>query len=132
MKTYIIDDEDISLYLTKYMLIEEKFSDEITTFLSAEEALLAIQQNLNNGLPRVVFIDLNMPGMNGWEFLDELAPYKTRLKNCCWIYILSSSLDMADAVRAKEYDLVQGFIHKTIDKADIEEIKFKIKEQATW
>ena len=129
MKSYIIDDEAISIYLTKYMLIEEKFSDDITTFDSAEEALEDIKQNLEATLPRIIFIDLNMPGMNGWEFLDELEPYKPQLLNRCWIYILTSSLDLNDAARAKEYELVQGFIHKTIDKEDIKEIKSKLKGQ---
>jgi len=132
MKTYVIDDEEISVYLTKYMLIEENFSEDINTFLSAEEALQELQQNLKIAPPRIIFIDLNMPGMNGWEFLDELVPYKSHMLNHCWIYILTSSLDLNDAARAKEYELVQGFIHKTIDKDDIEEIKSKIKEHATW
>jgi len=130
MKTYIVDDELVSIYLTKHLLIEEGFSDDITTFLSAEEALTGLLQNITENMPQVIFLDLNMPGMNGWEFLDELTSYKEQLPGCCQIYILTSSLDTSDMAKSKKYASVGGFIHKPIDKADIQEIMAHLKQMS--
>ena len=127
MKTYIIDDEEISVYLTKYMLLEEKFSDEIISYHSAEEALPVLLQNIAANEPQIIFLDLNMPGMDGWELLEKLTPHKEKFNNCCQNYILTSSLDLNDTVKAEEYDIVCGFIHKPIDQTDVQEIMARLK-----
>jgi len=129
MKTYIIDDEEISLYLTRFMLVEENFSDDITSFLSAEEALEVLLPDLATTIPQVIFLDLNMPGMNGWEFLDALTPYKEQLLGRCQIYVLTSSLDLNDMAKSKKYELICGFIHKAIGQADIKEILTHLQKQ---
>ena len=128
MKTYIIDDELVSNYLTNHFLVEAGFSNDISTFLSAEEALTSLLENGTEDMPQVIFLDLNMPGMNGWEFLDELISSKKALSGRLLIYILTSSLDTSDMAKAKEYELVGGFIHKPISKADIQQIMAHLKE----
>lgn len=130
MKIFIIDDDNISIYLTIHVLKSAGFSENISSFLSAEEALQALLQKMATDVPQVIFLDLNMPGMNGWEFLEALAPYKQQLLGLCRIYVLTSSLDLSDSAKSEEYELVCGFIHKTIDEADIEVICSSLEEQA--
>ncbi len=66
MKIFIIDDDNISIYLTIHGLKSAGFSENISSFLSAEEALQALLQKMATDVPQVIFLDLNMPGMNGW------------------------------------------------------------------
>lgn len=129
MKTYLIDDDIISNFITEKALSNEQFAEEIVPFLSAEEALESLLQDMPDQSPDVIFLDLNMPGMNGWGFLNALSPYKDELKDKCRIYILTSSLDTADTARSTEYELVHGLLHKPIDHQDIRTVKQELKQQ---
>jgi CheY-like chemotaxis protein len=124
MKVFIIDDDELSTFLTKHWLVREGLCEEVQAFISAEEALATLQQCPDLLLPQVIFLDLNMPVMSGWEFLDALAPERERLKDRIRIYILTSSLDLHDEARSKDYDLVAAFIHKPIKPEDIQLIRF--------
>lgn len=95
MKTYLIDDDNLAIYLTEHLLRAEGFSNCICTFQSAREALDKLVGKKQR-VPQVVFLDLNMPVMDGWQFLDALAPYQEALRGNCHIYILTSSLALKD------------------------------------
>jgi CheY-like chemotaxis protein len=123
MLTYIIDDEAISLFVTEQVLRLEGFSSPIRTFPGAEEALQYLCAHLATEVPEVILLDLNMPMMNGWQFLDALAPHTAALAGCCRIYVLTSSLALADTARAQSYALVKGIIHKPLDEDEIRGIR---------
>ncbi|RSK43358.1 response regulator [Hymenobacter perfusus] len=129
MKTYLIDDDTLSTYLTEQLLRAEGFSNTINTFDSAQQALQQLVEDKDKAAPQVVFLDLNMPAMNGWEFLDALAPYEGELLGHCHIYILTSSLALADLEKSKSYDLVSGLIHKPIDTEEIRAIQSQFEEK---
>jgi CheY-like chemotaxis protein len=129
MKTYLIDDDDLGIYLTEQLLRAEGFSNSICTFQSARAALDTLVQDKENDLPRVVFLDLNMPVMSGWQFLDALAPYQQELAGRCHIYILTSSLALSDLDKSREYALVAGLIHKPIDSGEIRAIHSRLQEE---
>jgi len=122
MKTYLIDDDSLAIYLTEQLLRTEGFSNSICTFQSAEKALQTLVAEKQTAVPEVVFLDLNMPTMNGWQFLDALTPYAEELRGNCHIYILTSSLALADLEKSKHYDLVAGLIHKPLDGEEIRAI----------
>ena len=128
MKTYLIDDDDLGVYLTEQMLRAEGFSTAISTFQSAEAALDTLVSGGSDEVPQVVFLDLNMPLMNGWEFLDALAPHENKLRGNCHIYILTSSLALSDLEKSKEYGLVAGLIHKPLDSEEIRSIQAQLAE----
>ncbi|MCB2379088.1 response regulator [Hymenobacter sp. BT635] len=130
MKTYLIDDDDLGIYLTEQLLRAEGFSNTICTFQSATEALAVLMREKDAAAPTVVFLDLNMPLMNGWQFLDALAPYREELRGHCHIYILTSSLALADLERSREYELVSGLIHKPIDRGEIRAIQSQLVNEA--
>ncbi|MCC3151486.1 response regulator [Hymenobacter sp. BT770] len=126
MKTYLIDDDQLGIYLTEQLLLAEGFSNSICTFESAEAALQSLAQG-EEEMPQVVFLDLNMPVMNGWEFLDALAPYEKKMRGNCHIYILTSSLALTDLEKSKHYDLVVGLIHKPLDSKEIRAIQAQLE-----
>jgi CheY-like chemotaxis protein len=122
MLTYLIDDDIVSLFLTEQMLRIEGFMAPILPFTGAEEALAYLLPRLNSEPPEFIFLDLNMPVMDGWEFLDVLAPHAHALQGRCCIYLLTSSLALVDTEKAESYALVQGIIHKPLDEDEIRTI----------
>ena len=127
MKTYLIDDDTLSVYLTEQLLRAEGFSTAISTFYSAPQALQQLVEDTAETAPQVVFLDLNMPLLNGWEFLEALAPHKEALLGRCHIYILTSSLALSDLEKSKQYELVAGLIHKPIDTEEIRAIQSQLR-----
>ena len=121
--TFLIDDDPISALLTEHVLRLQNFSQDITTFHQAEAALTYLLDNLAGALPAVILLDLNMPVVSGWDFLNALKPYQHLLPTTLKIFILTSSLDTEDQQKSKEYSLVSGFIQKPLDAEDIQLIK---------
>ena len=128
-KTFLVDDDAISALLTKHLLKLHHFTEDVTTFHQPEEALNYLIAHIAHELPVLILLDLNMPFMSGWEFLDALAPYQTTIQASSKIFILTSSLEYADELKSKEYPLVTGFIQKPIQLADIETILAALKKE---
>ncbi len=130
-KTILIDDDPICTFLTQYLLELENFSSDISAFQKAEEAVTYVLDNIKGELPTVILLDLNMPVVNGWDFLQALTPYQELLQAWCKIFILSSSLDAADQKRSMEHPLVVGFIQKPLRLEDIELIRAELNKNAS-
>ena len=128
MLTYIIDDEAISLFLTEQVLRQAGVTPPIRSFTEAEAALQSLVSHLRTEVPNVILLDLNMPMMNGWEFLEALAPHAAALAGRCHIYILTSSLALADTNRAKDFALVRGVIHKPLNEDEVQGIRHAAKQ----
>jgi CheY-like chemotaxis protein len=129
METLLIDDNSTSVFLTERLLKRESFSENIRSFLSAQDALGYLEERLPLYAPEVIFLDLNMPVMDGWDFLEALQPHAPNLADRCRIYILTSSLAPSDAAKAKEYTLVSGLIHKPVDRQMLHTIRAELTEQ---
>ncbi len=99
--------------LNRYFLEEHYPSLEIRSFIYASEALEELKQGGDN--PNFILLDINMPGMNGWEFLDGLQQSEISSSKLPIIYMLSSSLDPEDEAKARKSALVKGFISKPLE-----------------
>jgi CheY-like chemotaxis protein len=126
MDTLLIDDDAIGVFLTERLLKREEFSEDVASFPSAERALEFLREVSEAELPRVIFLDLNMPVMDGWEFLEALRPQEAQLQGRCHIFILTSSLAQSDTARAQDFPLVVGLIHKPIDSAQIQAVRAQL------
>ena len=114
--TYLIDDDEIYIFTAKKLINKTDFSEEVKFFYNGKEALRAIKSKLYNEeeLPDVILLDLNMPIMDGWQFLDEFIRIKT--KKTISVYIVSSSVNPVDLERAKTYNMVSNYIVKPISR----------------
>lgn len=122
-KVYIIDDDDISIYLTSLVLEDAGFADEIYTYSSADDALANLSFTDSAPLPDVILLDLNMPVKSGWDFLEVLRPYEDKLKGRLDVFILTSSIAASDKDLSRNYPLVRGFLHKPLDEESLNYIK---------
>lgn len=111
----LIDDDPISTFVTE-KLIQKNVHEpvHIYKFSDAKKAL----SELRKIRPNYLFLDLNMPEMNGWDFLDSLNG-ETKDTN---IYILSSSVDEMDISRASNYKMVKDYLSKPLIKTSISSI----------
>ena len=108
---YFIDDDPLSNKFNT-MLIRKIHPDvEIVTFVNAEEALMQLR-DAAAPKPEVIFLDLNMPVMNGWDFMDEFKKLDLKIE----IVILTSSNDASDKKKAKEHKEVKDFVVKPLTK----------------
>jgi len=129
-----VDDDPITLLLSRKVITKASFSNEIITAQNGEEALhyfnTLTQTNLDtksNKLPQLVFLDLNMPIMNGWEFLDLFSSPDYSNFNNTKVIILSSTIDPEDIKKAKTYPMVVDFLSKPITSTMLEYVKAKIQ-----
>ena len=120
--TYLIDDDEIYIFTAKKLINKTDFSEEVKFFYNGKEALEAIKSKLYNEeeLPEVILLDLNMPIMDGWQFLDEFIRIKT--KKTIKVFIVSSSVNPVDLERAKTYNMVSNYTVKPISREKLKEI----------
>ncbi|MBT8263738.1 MAG: response regulator [Muriicola sp.] len=117
----IIDDDDIFVYGTKRIMKEVGFCDQVLVFSNGQDAITGLKELSASGedFPSVIFLDLNMPIMDGWEFLEALIKFPDFNKEEVTIYIISSSVDPRDLVRVKDYSIVSKYILKPITPEDL-------------
>jgi CheY-like chemotaxis protein len=128
-----IDDDPITLMLSKKVIQKSFFSKEIITAQNGEEALqyfntLKYTNNKNkvNKKPELIFLDLNMPVMGGWEFLDHFTSSDYTDFNSAYVIVLSSTIDPDDLIKAKKYPIIIDFLSKPITQSMLEYLKNKI------
>jgi len=119
----IIDDDPIFVFGTKKIMKLANFCNNFMVFHNGEEAinnLKPIIEANEPSLPDVILLDLNMPVMDGWEFLDEFV--KIPCEKEITIYIVTSSIDPMDMDRAKDYDNISNYLIKPISAQKLQEI----------
>jgi CheY-like chemotaxis protein len=111
----LIDDDPISTFVTEKLI--SKNVKEPCQFFKYQSAKRALEE-INDIKPNFLFLDLNMPEMNGWDFLDQFHPED----NDAQIYILSSSVDQRDITKASQYHVVKDYLSKPLIKKYIKTI----------
>ncbi len=130
-KVLVVDDSETDRYVANRILQRYQFAEEIILKESANKALeyLLSLESLPDQLPQFIFLDIRMPEMDGFGFLDEYAKLPESIKSNCVILMLSTSLDSADHQLAKSNPFVNRFLNKPLDKANLEllEQEFPLK-----
>ncbi len=119
----IIDDDEIFHLIFSDIIVMADVTRKISSFLSAEESLNYL--NTTDNLPELIFLDINMPGLDGWDFLNEFAKLSDNIKNKVKIVMLSSSIFEEDRIKAQKNKYVADFVVKPID---VEKVQTLVKE----
>lgn len=127
MKIAIIDDDPIFQFVTWKMIDIISEGNELLRFDDGKAAFDFIQNSVQRPglLPELILLDINMPHMNGWLFLDSLRT----LKNANYhplIYMVSSSIDQNDLSRLKDYIELKGYLNKPLTKLQLYTLLGKI------
>jgi two-component SAPR family response regulator len=107
----LIDDNPLDNFINTLLIIKAKFAHEVISCESSEDALLKLSDGSIK--PDVIFLDLNMPVINGFQFLSKYANLNI-IKENIKIFVLSSSLNPADLHRAENDPNVTKFIEKVL------------------
>ncbi|TDN95140.1 CheY-like chemotaxis protein [Salegentibacter sp. 24] len=122
----IIDDDKIYVNLVKKIIEIKKLSENLLIFKNGMEALdhfkLILENATEEKLPDIIFLDINMPIMDGWEFLNEFIKIKNNFEKKITLYVVSSSIDPRDLERAKSFNLVTDYLIKPIELKKFEKI----------
>lgn len=112
MRVYVIEDDPITSLIIKRSLSKLELFNQIQTFEEGTDALAQLETTTEH--PNVILMDLNMPIMDGWTFLEAMKQ-NPDLREIP-VIIMSSSIDPADIARSKTYSNVKGFFDKPISK----------------
>ena len=130
--TVIIDDDQVYQLVMKRTIEHTGLVKSILQFYDGEEALgfFRNKKELIADLPELILLDINMPFMNGWQFLDEFIKIDFKNKYKSTIFIVSSSSASEDLNKANEYTAVSGYHVKPITKAKFEEMVHSVVNTA--
>ncbi|MFW5762304.1 MAG: response regulator [Cyclobacteriaceae bacterium] len=117
-----VDDDEIFLLLTSNFIKLTSYNGDYKTFTDGHYALEELYAHVDNpdNLPDLILLDINMPMVDAWEFIETFK--KISLPKKIYIYIVSSSIDPADRKKATEYPEVEDFIEKPVNSEKLERI----------
>lgn len=121
----IIDDDPIYQILIERIIAMSKTDFKVMRFKNGKEALDAFTLDTTKNLPEIILLDLEMPIMDGWDFMTKIEKLPTEQTA---IYIVSSSISYEDREKAKSFTKIKGYLSKPIDSGKILEITQQLKD----
>lgn len=118
-KALLVDDSKATNFFNKKILERTGQIEEICTVENGEEALKLLKEG---NIPEIIFLDINMPVMNGWEFLSAYQELNINEHNTVIILMLGAALSQEDIDRAKRFIQVKGFQEKMLTKTNVNSI----------
>jgi len=110
----LIDDDPIFHLILSRMIEKVDAECDVTAHLNGKIALDYLNENYRSHHEFLLFLDINMPVMNGWEFLNELKPLEMIRNKNINIHIVTSSTDLDDVKKAESYSFVEGIMSKPV------------------
>jgi CheY-like chemotaxis protein len=123
----LIDDNEIDNLINQKMIESASLSKHIFSHTGAKSAIEFLRNvekvNDSTMLPDMIFLDIDMPLMDGFQFLEEFERLGDRTKKHCKIVMLTSSINPQDVSRAKKYTYVQQYLNKPLTAENLEKLK---------
>lgn len=113
----LVDDDAITNFIHKVILEKSRSAKKIKTVLGAEEGLSYLNECIakHEGLPVVILLDINMPAMDGWDFVEEFSHMSEEIRKNIHLFFLTTSRDPVEIERAKKLKVISGFLYKPLD-----------------
>lgn len=128
----LVDDDLIYQLVTKKMLENMESVENIMQFYDGEPALDFLKgcfENKDFTSPDLVLLDINMPKVNGWQFIEELSKFKQDLPQEMLVYMVSSSISSRDRVRAQEFSEIEGYMVKPVNREKLHDLLIETIEK---
>lgn len=112
----LIDDDEPTNFMSK-IIIQKADENSIPSVMQNPKSALNILKNESiniEEIPDLIFLDINMPSMNGWDFLDEYKDLEIHKRKNILLYMLTTSMNDDDDVKSKKYSCVNGFMVKPL------------------
>lgn len=110
----LIDDDEVNNMINT-ILIGKFCNANVQTYTRGSLALDWLKSGSTpDDFPQILLLDVNMPAMDGWDFLEEFQKLPVSVTSSCQIFLLSSSVDHDDVARSKTYGMVKGFFSKPL------------------
>lgn len=119
----LIDDDVMFNFIHSQVVKSAKLDVKITAYQDAARALEEFQTALPSSESRYIFfVDINMPGVDGWGFLEGLSQLPASFLDVCEVFVLSSSNDKTDIEKAATYPIVRGYVSKPLKIQQVQDI----------
>ena len=114
---WVIDDDTIYQIIVSKIIQKSEMFSTISSFKNGKEALDAVINSLNDNeiLPDIILLDINMPVMDGWEFMEEMKLLKPSITKQIIVYVVSSSIAVEDKNKSKTYPDILGYLSKPVN-----------------
>lgn len=118
---WVVDDDPIYQIIVNKIIKKSELFFNVSSFKNGKEAIDSLKNALdkNDVLPNIILLDINMPIMDGWEFMDEMVLLKSQINEPINIYIVSSSIASEDKGKAKDYPQIVAYLSKPISANDL-------------
>lgn len=113
----LLDDNPLDNFVNKNLIEKARFAEQVTVHEQALRTLDYLKDCLEDDLPEIIFLDINMPGMDGFEFLDEFSKLPIHIITSCKIIMLSTSESFKDLNRANRNKYVYKFLNKPMSES---------------
>lgn len=133
---FLVDDNSVDNFVHKKMIELNKFASQVRIFINAKDALYYLSEiddlSYNeHTIPSIIFLDLNMPLINGFQFLELYEKLPSIIHSKCKIVILTNSLNPADRVQAKANKHIITFINKPLSSDHFAELNELLESNFT-
>lgn len=131
-KIICIDDDPIALLLSKLVISKSNFASKVVTLANGQEGMNYLEKEQTiaehkTGQPLLILLDLNMPVMDGWEFLEQFSQRLQQQYQDVKIILLSSSIDPNDIKKSKQFEMVLDFFPKPLTREMMDTILQRIR-----
>ena len=116
----LVDDDEPTNFLNKITLKKYGCAEKIVAVFDGQQGLNYLSEHVDDDFPELIFLDINMPLMNGWEFLEEYQKLNLNQKNPI-IIMLTTSINPDDEEKSKKYNCIAGFMHKPLNASELDE-----------
>lgn len=120
----LVDDDKVFQLIASRSIKATNFQGRILQFNNGGEAIEHLEKNADNlhEIPDVLFLDINMPVVDGWGFLEDFIHLQPRIQKTIRIYMVSSSVDPRDIQRAQSFEAIREYVPKPISQQKFSEL----------